>query len=845
MRKILILLITLLPFLGYSQITNDSLPIFDYSSSMDFEIGGITVKGAEYSDDNAVIGVTGLKVGAKIRIPGPVIPKAIKSLWKLRLFTDVQIIKEKTIGDVIFLQIIVKEQPRLFRHSFKGAKKSHHDDLNEIVDRFLPKGGVVTQNAKTNAKEGIEEYYIEKGYLDANVKIEQYPDTSRINSVRLVYDVNRGKKVKIAEIIFTGNKAVKARKLRKKMKNTKHKKRLFASSKYIKDDFEEDKKSIVDYYNTIGYRDARILKDSTWRNKDGHLILKVDIEEGNPYYFNNIVWKGNSIYDTKTLKGVLGIEKGDIYNQELLNTRLSFSQEGRDVSTLYMDNGYLFFRVDPIETAVYGDSIDLEIRIFEGPQATIDKVTISGNDRTNEHVIRRELRTMPGKKFSRTDIIRSQRQLMNLGYFNPEALGINTPVNPQRGTVDIEYDLEERPSDQLELSAGWGGYQGVIGTLGVSFNNFSIRNFFNKEAWQPVPMGDGQRLSLRAQSNGKFYQSYNLSFTEPWLGGKKPTSLSVGGYFNRLQLGEKGLQGYGKFDILNGSVSLGTRLNWPDDNFIYSAAVNLQSIQLDNYPRGFLTDQGENVKDGKFRNFSLKQSLTRSTINEPIFPQEGSKFSFSLQMTLPYSLFNKDKDYASLPTEERFRWLEYHKWRMDAQWYTTLTGKLVLKAAAKFGLLGFYNKQIGTSPFERFKLGGDGINNNQFAFIGEDLFALRGYEVQDLEANNVAGSSTPVATPVFNKFTVELRYPLSLNPSSTIYVLAFMEAGNSWRHIREYNPFDVKRSVGVGARVFLPMFGLLGFDYGIGLDKDGNNNAEQGYIRNHSKFSVILGFEPE
>ncbi len=843
MRKILILIAVLAPFFGYSQIQNDTLPIFDYSSSKDFEIGGITVEGAEYSDDNAVIGVTGLKVGAKIRIPGPVIPKAIKSLWKLRLFTDVQIIKEKTIGDVIFLRLIVKEQPRLFRHSFKGAKKSHHDDLNEIVDRFLPKGGVVTSNAKTNAKEGIREYYVEKGYLDAKVDIEQYPDSSRINSVRLVYNIDRGPRVKIADIVFTGNKSIKARKLRKKMKNTKRKKRLFASSKYIKKEYEEDKKAIIDYYNTVGYRDARIVSDSTWRNEKGHLILQINLEEGNPYYFNNITWKGNSIYDTKTLQSILGIEKGDVYNQELLNTRLSFSQEGRDVSTLYMDNGYLFFRVDPIETAVYGDSIDLEIRIFEGPQATIDKVVIKGNDRTHEHVIRRELRTMPGKKFSRTDIIRSQRQLMNLGYFNPEALGINTPVNPQRGTVDIEYDLEERPSDQLELSAGWGGYQGVIGTLGVSFNNFSIRNIFNKKAWQPVPMGDGQRLSIRAQSNGRFYQSYNLSFTEPWLGGKKPTSLSVGGFFNRFQIGKKGLDGYGKFDIINGSVSLGTRLNWPDDNFIYSTALNLQSIVLDNYFRQFQTDAGETISNGAFRNFSLKQTLTRTTINEPIFPQEGSKFSLSLQMTLPYSLFNKDKDYAALTPEERYKWLEYHKWRFDAEWYTTLTGKLVLKAAAKFGLLGFYNKELGTSPFERFKLGGDGINNNQYAFTGEDLFALRGYEVEDLPANKV-GSKT-IATPVFNKFTVELRYPISLNPSSTIYVLAFMEAGNSWRRIKEYNPFDVKRSVGVGARVFLPMFGLLGFDYGIGLDKDGSQNEDQGYIRNHSKFSVILGFEPE
>ena len=530
--------------------TADSTSIYEYGEPKDFEIGGIKVIGANYSDDNAVIGVSGLKVGDKIRIPGPEVQKAIKALWRLRLFTDVQILLEKTIGDVIFLELHVQERPRLSRHSYKGVKKSYHDDLNEEINRYLLKGGIVTENVKVNAAEEIKAFFIEKGYLDTKVVVDEIPDSIRVNSVRLVFNVDRGKKVKIQNITFSGNDNVKARKLRKQMDNTKRKRKIFTASKLIRPDYEEDKKNIISYYNTIGFRDARILSDSIWREEDGDLQIHLKVEEGNRYFFRNIAWKGNSIYDTPTLENVLGIAAGDVYNQELLETRLRFSQDGRDVSTLYMDNGYLFFQVDPIEVAIQEDSIDLEIRIFEGPQASIDKVTIKGNDRTHEHVVRRELRTRPAAKFSRSDIIRSQREIINLGYFNPEALNINTPVNPQRGSVDIEYGVEEKPSDQLELSAGWGGNRRVIGTLGVSFNNFSLRNIFNREAWHPLPQGDGQRLSLRAQTNGDFYQSYNISFTEPWLGGKKPNSFTVSGFFNRFAFGTVGTSTRQTFNII-------------------------------------------------------------------------------------------------------------------------------------------------------------------------------------------------------------------------------------------------------------------------------------------------------
>jgi len=840
-----LLLLTLLllgTYAGAQEIESDTLPLYDYSEQQEYEIGGITVTGNEFSDENAITSIAGLRVGDKVTIPGNAIPKAIKSLWDLRLFTNVEITQTKRIGDVIFFNIAVEERPRLSRFSYEGVKKGKHDDLNEIVNQYLLKGGIVTDNVKTNAARGIEQFFIDKGFLDTEVTVQEIPDESRLNSVRLVFAVDVMDKVKIKDISFIGNESVKGKKLRKQLENTKEKRRLFASSKFIGDDFEEDKKKVVTFYNNLGFRDARILRDSMWRDDKGFLHIDIYVNEGDRYYFRNIDWKGNSIYDDQTLTEVLGITKGDVYNQEELETRLRFSQDGRDVSALYLDNGYLFFQVDPIEVAVAGDSIDLEMRIFEGPQATIDKVSISGNDRTHEHVVRRELRTVPGQKFSRSDIIRSQREIINLGYFNPEALDIQTPVNPQRGTVDIAYGVEERPADQLELSAGWGGQRRVIGTLGVSFNNFSLRNIFNTEAWRPLPMGDGQRFSVRAQTNGDFFQSYNLSFTEPWLGGRKPNSLTVGGFFNRFAFGARNTSTYQNFKIIQGSVSLGTRLKWPDDNFVSSTAINLQTLQLNNWTQGlFVSDDGSLVSEGDYFNYSIKQTIARSSINDPIFPRSGSSISISAQLTPPYSLFaNEDRDYAKESVEERYRYLEYFKIRFDAEWYTPIVGDLTLRARAKIGILGAYNNDIGVVPFERFQLGGDGINNQQFGFNGVDIISLRGYEVNQLP-NNVGPNGTNQATPIFDKFTVELRYPISLNPSSTIYVLAFAEGGNAWQSFEDFNPFDLRRSAGIGVRVFLPMFGTLGFDYGIGFDKPGMDRSLQAL----GDFNIILGFEPE
>ncbi|MBK7940170.1 MAG: outer membrane protein assembly factor BamA [Lewinellaceae bacterium] len=828
-------------FAALAQTSDTILPIVQYDKPAEYEIGGIRVTGAQYADASALIAICGFRVGDKIRIPGGQFSKAVQALWNLHLFTDVQILRERSAGDKVFLEIVVKELPRYTRHSYIGVKKNQHDDLNGIIGKFLQKGAIMTDNVKASLVYAMEQHYMDKGYQNVKVVIRQFPDDKTINATRLEFVINKGNRVKIKDIRFSGNTSVKSKTLRKKMKNTVRKRRLFKKSKLVRKDYEEDKLAIEKYYNTVGFRDARIVKDTIWREKKGRLMIDIKIDEGHRYYFRNIIWKGNTIYETKYLDQVLGIKKGDVYNQELLDTRLSFSQDGRDISSLYLDNGYLFFRVDPVEIAVDRDSIDLELRIFEGPQATIDRVVIKGNDRTNEHVVRRELFTRPGDKFSRADIIRSQREIVNLGYFNPESLGINTPVNPDRGTVDIEYTVEERPSDQLELSAG---YQpstafsrgGVIGTLGVTFNNFSIRNIKNKAAWNPLPQGDGQRLSIRGQTAGDRYQSYNMSFTEPWLGGKKPNSLTVAGFFNRYSNGFEGADNFQRLDIINGTVGFGTRLKFPDDNFIFRADMNVQTLKINRYG-GFVDDLGRVINEGIYHNYNLGLTLARNSVNDPIFPRNGSLISMKMQMTPPYSWFKEKSFYDTAGVKDLYRYVEYIKWRIDADWYTTLVGKLVLKTSAKIGILGRWSDKTSLSPFERFELGGDGLSNQSFGLNGRDIISLRGYGTEDIMQKFPGGAG------VFNKYTVELRYPLSLNPSSTIFVTAFAQGGNAWARARDFNPFDIKRSVGVGLRVFLPMFGTLGFDWGIGFDKPEFYGEKK--LSNFARFNIVLGFEPD
>ena len=848
-----LLSICFLPFLASAQ-SDTLLPVIAYDQPKDFEIGGLRVTGAQYADPNALISLSGLRVGQKTRIPGQQVTKAIQTLWNLKLFTDVEIVRERTQGNIVFLEIRVKELPRYMRHSYKGVKKSKHDDLNDVVNKYIQKGAILTENSKASLKYAMEEHFIDKGYRNAIVNIKSFPDERSTNGVRLEFDVNRGKRVKIKDITFAGNTNVKDRVLRKKMKGTSRTKRIFKKSKLVRKDFDEDKEKLETYYNTLGFRDARVEKDSIWRDAKGKIRIHLTIDEGNRYYFRNIVFKGHTIYETRYLNQVLGIKKGDVYNEELLNTRLSFSQDGRDISSLYLDNGYLFFRADPVETAIENDSIDLEIRMYEGPQATIDRVIIKGNDRTSEHVIRRELFTRPGDKFSRSDIIRSQREIINLGYFNQENLGINTPVNPERGTVDIEYTVEEKPSDQLELSAGYqpaiAGFTtrgSIIGTLGVTFNNFSVRNIKNREAWNPLPQGDGQRFSIRGQSAGERFQSYNVSFTEPWLGGKRPNSLTLGGFYNRLAAGFSSASG--RMDILQGTIGYGTRLKVPDDNFVFRADLDIQTLRLRGFP-GFYDDSGAGVQEGIYHNYNLGLTLARNSVNDPIFPKSGSTISLKSQITPPYSLFNKKSAafYDTAGVRDLYRYLEYVKWRFDAEWYTPVVGKLVLKTSTKIGLLGRWNRKAPLSPFERFQVGGDGLNNQNWAFNGQEIISARGYEAQN-ESGKANGIMTEigdgrVGAGVFSKYTVELRYPISLNPQSTIFVTAWAQGTNAWQSIKQYNPFDVRRAAGLGLRVFLPMFGTLGFDYGFGFDRP-DLVGKSARLRDYGNFNIVLGFEPD
>jgi len=839
--------------------------VINYSDKKTYEIGSINITGAETRDRNAIKSIANLKEGNKIQIPGPAIPAAIKALLKLRLFDDVQIFQEKVEGEVVFLKVVLVERPILSRWSYKGIRTSQHEDLNDILKNILTKGGIVTDDQKDLAKAKIKEFYVEKGKLDVSIKVNEIPEETKNTSVRLEFVIDPKDRVKVEDIVIDGNQTFTDRKLRKQMKKTKRKGTLLRKSKFIEKEYQEDIKTLTKFYQNEGFKNMSIVSDTTYRTKDGNVMVKLNIEEGKRHFFRNIKWKGNTLYSNDYLSTVLGISKGDIYNPELLQNRLKFSLDGRDISSQYLDDGYLAFDITPVETSVENDSVDIEMRIFEGPQFTVDNIVIKGNDRTNEDIVRREIRTRPGQKFSRSAIIRSQREIINLGYFNPESLNIENPVNQARGTVTIEYQLEEKPSDQLELSAGYGGFSGLIGTLGVVFNNFSLANVKDRSTWSPLPQGDGQKLSVRLQSNSRFFKSYNFSFTEPWLGGKKPRSLTVGAVQTSF---DYSLNGSGKLKITRGFVGLGSQMKWPDDFFSTNTTLNIEQINLDNFRSG-----GFAITKGKFNNFSIKQTFTRSSISDPLFPRNGSKVSLSLQITPPYSLFRKDNVFTPTAEQEaeirrelryevgpagtfteadvqskinelreanKFKWLEYHKWRFTSEWYYNVVDKLVFAASAKIGILGAFNKDIGISPFERFELGGDGINNQNAGLQGKEILALRGYANTDITGNGKTTNSGGFeGAPIFNKFTLEMRYPLSLNPNSTIYVTSWLQGGNAYENFNKYNPFDLKRSAGFGARVFLPMFGLLGFDYGWGFDKQ--ITGDQGY----GKFNIVLGFEPE
>ena len=861
-----------------------------------YTIAGITVIGNKSFDRNLIISISGLAIGDEIQIPGTdVFNKALGKLWKQSLVSNAEINITKLEDAKVFVEILVQERPRLINFTFEGIKKGEKDDLSPKTG--LAKDRVLTEDMKLSAVEVIRKFYYDKGYRNVTINMVEQPAPGQANSVVLTFYIDKGKKVRINSINFANNEEVSDAKLKKQMKGTKEMSRftlfpdkvispygdstknktfkeylketgylyptktkdyldpyfrfkLFAGAKFSEKKYKEDKEKVLDYYNAQGFRDASINADTTIENNKGNIDVHIKVNEGHKYYFGNIAWKGNTKYSDSILNVILGIKKGDVYNAEILNKKLGkqLSAEGGDIGSLYQDDGYLFFNVDPIETAVYNDTIDFEIRMREGPQAVYGKITVSGNDKTKDYVILRELRTIPGEKFSRQDIIRTQRELSQLGFLNAEKINPQVVPNNADGTVDINWHVEEKSADQLELSAGFGGGIGLTGTLGVTFNNFSIKNIMKRSTWDPLPSGDGQKFSARIQSNGRAYRSYNLSFTEPWLGGKKRNSFSVS-YFNTKY--SNAYNQFGQIDVQAGKnsyvntvgfgISLGKQLKWPDDYFNLIYSLNVQQYKLKNYPNIFA-----GLSNGNSTNLSLKLTLLRNSAGpNPIFPTSGSNVLLSGQFTLPYSLLG-----ITSGAENQYKLPEFHKWRFNSEWYVPIglargaekNKQFILKAAAKYGFIGKYNSKLQISPFERFQVGDAGLSNTT-ALLGYDIIAHRGYPVYS-NSNpkiNPDGVTQQEYFTIFNKYTMELRYPFSTSASSTIYGLAFFEAANGWYKFKDYNPFKLRRSAGVGMRFFLPMFGLLGFDYGIGFDRYNQNTG----IKGAAKFTFMLGQEPE
>ena len=884
---------------------NDTVPvsvnpvlqdIFNSKFPKEYNIAGITVTGTRGYDANLIISISGLAVGDKVQIPGTdVFGKAIAKLWRQNLISDVEIYFTKLEGKDLYVQIDITERSRLADFKFEGIRKGERDDLEPKVT--LTKDRVVTENMKLSAVEAIRKFYYDKGYRNVEIRVTEEPIATLHNTIILTFHITKGNKVRVNSINFSGNDNIAGSKLKKQMKGTKEMNRItlfpieiknpfgdtvskplfkdyikdvgflsvtktrdyvdpyfrirgFAGAKFSEKKYIDDKEKVLDYYNSKGYRDVVILGDTAIYDVRNNLNLFLKVSEGRRYYFGDIVWRGNTKYGDSILNVILGIKKGDVYNLEILNRRLGkeLSAEGADIGSLYMDDGYLFFRVDPVETAVYNDTIDFEIRMTEGPQATYGNITISGNKKTKDYVIRRELRTIPGEKFSRSDIIRTQRELGQLGFIDAEKIVPNVVPNAENGTVDINWGIEEKSADQLELSAGFGGGIGLTGTLGVTFNNFSIKNITKRSTWDPLPSGDGQKLSARIQSNGKAFRSYNFSFTEPWLGGKKRNSFTIGysntKYANAYdQFGgyckSCGDTSYIKTSSIN--VSLGKQLKWPDDYFNLIYSLNIQQYKLRNYSNIF-----QGLSNGTSTNISLRISLVRNSAGpNPIFPTSGSNFLLSGQFTLPYTALGIESGAVN-----SYKLPEFHKWRMNAEWYVPIGSargeeknkQFILKIAAKYGFIGRYNKDLEISPFERFQLGDAGLSNN-LALLGYDIIAHRGYPVYDKSDPkiNPDGITPSQFFTIFNKYTMELRYPFSTSASSTIYGLAFFEAANGWYNFKEYNPFKLRRSAGVGVRFFLPMFGLLGFDYGIGFDRYNKTSG----LKGAAKFTFMLGQEPE
>ena len=837
-RFLAILALTFMSALSYGQEGGFQV---DYNHPRKFKVGGVAVEGNTYYSDQQIVSASGLVKGMDVTVPSDDISAVVQRLWLRRYFEDVAVTVDSlsAAGDSAFFTIRIKERPRVSRWSFSGVKSSERKDIEERVN--LRRGGEFSEYVEKTTSDIIKRYFAEKGYLLCTVEAQVSKDTIVKNAIRVNFDINKGDKIKVKEINFIGNEDVSDFKLARSMKKTKSNKfyNFFNSKKFNEKEYVNDKKNAISAFNEAGYRDARLVRDSVYYVEPNRLGIDLVFEQGDKYYFRDITWTGNSVYTADALNSVLAINKGDVYDMVTMDKRLygGGKQSDYDITKLYRDNGYLFFNITPVETNIQNDSVDVELRISEGKQATLNNIVINGNDLTNEKVVRRQLFTRPGYLFSQSDFERSIREIASLGQFDAEAImdpskGWSIIPNQNNNTVDLIYNVTEKPSSQLELSGGWGGNT-FVATVGLSFNNFSTHRFLDKSAWRPVPLGDAQNLSIRFQTNGTYYTAFSASFTEPWLFGKKPTSLNIGAYYTRQTnsyLAINFLSHDRQMEVYGLSASIGTRLKWPDSYFVLYNGLNWQTYKLTNWYSGYFI-----FDDGIANNINYSITLARNSTDQQIYPRSGSDFSFSLQMTPPFSLLRKfdldsdgnsvpvnsykDVDYSKWSARDRFKWIEYHKWKFNAATYSKLVGDLVLMTRAQFGYLGYYNRNWGYSPFEGFLLGGDGMSG--YNTYGSEIVAMRGYENYSLtpyEPSSYNSSGYAYAGNVYDKFTVELRYPVILQPSSTIFVLAFAEGGNCWSDIRNFNPFQIKRSAGVGVRIFLPMIGLLGVDWGYGFD---------------------------
>jgi outer membrane protein insertion porin family len=782
-----------------------------------YELGGMTVIGLRKFEEETVKVYTGLIVGQEIRLPGDKLTSAIKKLYETKQFSNVEVYISKIDGNTAYLEFDVEELPQLNNIKITGVKDSKAKDLQK--DAELKKGAMVTDNLLVTTTNYIKKKYQEKGFLKTKVSVDTKPDTSSVNTVNMLVHIDKGEKVKIKHITFNGNEALSDKKARKALKNTKKAAigRFWKTSKYIEADFKEDLEKLIEVYSEKGHRDARVLDHSFTWNDDNTLNLDISVEEGKKYIFGDIKFLGNSKYTDDQLHRILRIDKGDTYNGKVLKERVTGdgSPDSEDISSIYQNNGYLFSRVLPVETRINNDSIDVEIRIYEDQQTKIKKVTVNGNDRTNDHVVYRQIRTKPGYLYSKADIIRTIREIGQLGFFDAEAITPDIKPNYGDKTVDIDYTVAEKGSSQIELQGGYGGGS-FIGTLGLSFNNFSTRNIFNKKAYRPLPMGDGQTLSLRLQKS-RYYTTSSFSFVEPWLGGKKPKSLSFSIYNSkqfRYDYYTNKVDKNQRLNIIGATVGLGQRLKWPDDYFTLSQSISYQLYDIKDYPIATFS-----FSNGSSNNLAYNISLGRSSAGpNPIFPKSGSDFTIGAKLTVPYSLLN-NKNYSTIGDKEKYKWLEYYKAFFKGKWYTALTKDLVVMSNAEFGFLGSYNKKLGDSPFERYFVGGDGMASYQLD--GRETIALRGYENGRL--SSIDGGT------IYNKFQLELRYPITLKPSASIYALGFLEAGNSYDGFKNFNPFELKRSAGLGLRIFMPAFGMLGIDFAHGFDPLPGGSEKSGW----------------